>query len=116
MLTIGAGGYAASPTAHALGAILVQTGGVGPDLIADGGLVEAQSGGALVDAFAFGAGGGELRLDAGHGRIATVSGFGAGDLLDFRGVAFNAQSASIGFGAGVLSIFDGVHQEKLTLS
>jgi autotransporter passenger strand-loop-strand repeat protein len=112
-LTVGAGGFVASTSVEAGGSILVQNGGKGVDLTIAGGLLDVQAGGSLVDAVAFTRG--TLQLDSTIAVAAPISGFNGDDVIDFRSVVFNSQSASVGYSAGTLSISDGVHSQALTL-
>jgi autotransporter passenger strand-loop-strand repeat protein len=113
-LIVGSGGFVATSTVKAAGSILIQSDGIGRDLVIAGGIVEAQAGGSLVDALTF-TGDGTLRLDSTASRVDSVSGFGDGDIIDFRAISFNSHSASVAYAANSLSITDGVQSETLSL-
>lgn len=132
-LTISSGGIAVVSSGGSAGATeldggheLVASGGIVSGATISAGTLEVASGGAIADSEVAFAGGGTLQFDGGTGFGWHVSGFGAGDQIDFKDIAFvpptgkKNQNAEVSYTAGInqsgtLTVTDGVHTANIQL-
>jgi len=133
-LTISSGGIAVVSSGGSAGATeleggheLVASGGIVSGATISAGTLEVASGGAIASSEVAFAGGGTLQFDGGTGFGWHVSGFGAGDQIDFEDIAFvpptgkKNQNAEVSFTeaasnlSGTLTVTDRVHTANIQL-